>query len=168
MSEDAPKPAEEQAPPVRLLGQFIKDLSFEVPHAPEIYSIIRENPPEIPIGLDTSLRYLSPGNYEITLKMNIEASAGGKTAFIFEIAYAALVQIDESVVPSEAIHPILLIEIPRQLYPFVRQIISDMTYNGGFPPLMLQMVDFAQIYQRKFGVPSQPAAEQAPVGVALN
>ena len=168
MSEDAPTAAEAQLPPVRLLGQFIKDLSFEVPGAPEIYSLLRENAPEIPIGLDSTMRHLSEGSYEVVLKVNIEATVAGKTAFILEIAYGCVVEINESVVPNEAIHPLLLIEIPRQLFPFVRQIISDMTLNGGFPPLMLQMVDFAQIYQAKFGVTGQPIGENPPAGAAIN
>lgn len=168
MSEDAPQDAEaQQLPPVRMLGQFIKDLSFEVPGAPEIYSALRENPPEIPIGLDTSMRHLSEGTYEVVLKVNIEATVAGRTAFILELAYGCIVEVNESIVPNEAIHPLMLIEIPRQLFPFARQIISDMTLNGGFPPLMLQMVDFAQIYQAKFGVAGQPA-ERPPEGAAIN
>ena len=168
MSEDAPKDAEAQVPPVQMLGQFIKDLSFEVPQAPEIYDFLRENPPEIPIGLETSMRHLSAGSYEVTLKVNIEATAAGRTAFILEIAYGCLVEINENIVPNEAIHPLLLIEIPRQLFPFVRQIISDMTLNGGFPPLMLQMVDFAQIYQQRYGVTGQPVADRPAASDAIN
>ena len=168
MSEDAAKAAEAQLPPVRLLGQFIKDLSFEVPGAPDIYAVLRENPPELPIGLDTTMRHLSEGTYEVVLKVNIEATVAGRTAFILELAYGCVVEINESIVPSEAIHPLLMIEIPRQLFPFARQIIADMTVNGGLPPLMLQMVDFAQIYQAKFGVVGQPVAESPPAGTAIN
>jgi preprotein translocase subunit SecB len=150
------------------MGQFIKDLSFEVPQAPEIYSFLRQNPPEIPITLDTSMRHLSGGTYEVVLKVNIEATAANRPAFIFEIAYGAVVEINESMVPNEAIHPLLLIEVPRQLFPFVRQIISDMTVNGGFPPLLLQMVDFATIYHQKYGVAGQPVEERAPPNTTIN
>ncbi len=167
MSEDAPQDAESQLPPVRMVAQYIKDLSFEVPGAPEVYSALRESPPEIPIGLDTSMRHLSEGNYEVVLKVNIEATVAGRTAFIFELAYGCVVEVNEQIVPNEAIHPLMLIEIPRQLFPFARQLVCDMTLGGGFPPLMLQMVDFAQIYQAKFGVAGQPL-ETPPAGAAIN
>lgn len=160
--------AQAPVPTVRMLGQFIKDLSFEVPHAPEIFTILRQSPPDIPIGIDVSMRHVSDTTYEVTVSTNIEATAAGKPAFILELAYGCLVDVNEAAVPNEAIHPMLMMEVPRQIFPFVRQIVADMTVGGGFPPLLLQMVDFADLYRRKYGVPVQPVEQAPPAGASIN
>ena len=141
--------------PLRILGQFIKDLSFEVPHAPEIYSLIRDQGPEIPVSIDTNVRHMDGSTFEVTLSLHIEATLAGKKAFILEVAYGCVVEINTQIVPKEHVHPALLIEVPRQIFPFVRQIVTDATTNGGFPPLMLQMFDFAEMYGKKFGSGNQ-------------
>lgn len=149
------------ASPIRILGQYIKDFSFETPHAPEIFNILRTEAPEIPIGLDTVVRQLSGPSFEVTLSVQLEAVAAGKKAFILELAYAAVVEVNPEIVPQEHVHPILMIEVPRQLFPFVRQLVAEVTGAGGFPPLMLQIFDFADLYRKKFGDPlaAPPAAE---------
>lgn len=170
MSEatEAPNSTQDAAAmPLRLLAQYIKDLSFEVPQAPEIFNILRSTAPEIPTSLDTAMRHLGGNAYEVTLSAHVEAFAGGKTAFILEVEYACVVEVDEAAIPEQHIHPVLMMEIPRQMFPFVRQIVADMTLNGGFPPLMLQLVDFADLYRKKFGVAGQPV-ETAPAGTAIN
>ncbi|MBX7198376.1 MAG: protein-export chaperone SecB [Rhodospirillaceae bacterium] len=155
MQLDNPPPS-----PIRIMGQYIKDLSFETPHAPDIFAILRTEAPEIPIGLDTTVRHMAGSSFEVTLSVQLEAVAGGKKAFILELAYAAVVEVNPQMVPQEHVHPILMIEVPRQLFPFVRQLVSEITANGGFPPLMLQIFDFADMYRKKFGEPgAQPAAE---------
>ena len=160
--------ASQPVAPIRLLGQYIRDLSFEVPQAPEIFNILRQAAPEIPVSLDTDMRHLSGSTYEVTLSAHVEAFAAGKTAFILEVAYGCVVEINEQAVPEEHIHPILLIEVPRQMFPFVRQIVSDMTVNGGFPPLMLQIVDFTELYRNKFGVAVQKVARSDQVSPTIN
>ncbi len=157
---DAPSPEAMQLDtppqsPIRIMGQYIKDLSFETPHAPDIFATLRTEAPEIPIGLDTSVRQLSGPTFEVTLSVQLEAVAGGRKAFILELAYAAVVEVNPELVPQEHVHPILMIEVPRQLFPFVRQLVSEITGNGGFPPLMLQVFDFADMYRKKFGDPTQ-------------
>lgn len=156
MQLDNPPPS-----PIRIMGQYIKDLSFETPHAPDIFATLRTEAPEIPIGLDTNVRHLAGSSFEVTLSVQLEAVAGGQKAFILELAYAAVVEVNPQLVPQEHVHPILMIEVPRQLFPFVRQLVADITGNGGFPPLMLQVFDFADMYRKKFGDPTQapPAAE---------
>ena len=152
------------ASPIRILGQYIKDLSFETPLAPEIFTILRSEAPEIPIGLDTVVRHIGGTSFEVTLSVQLEAVvSGGRKAFILELAYSAAVEVNTQIVPQEHVHPILMIEVPRQLFPFVRQLVADITGNGGFPPLMLQVFDFADMYRKKFGDPNAaPPMEGAP------
>jgi preprotein translocase subunit SecB len=155
MQLDNPPPS-----PIRIMGQYIRDLSFETPHAPDIFATLRTEAPEIPIGLDTTVRHLSGSSFEVTLSLQLEAVAGGKKAFILELAYAAVVEVNPQLVPQEHVHPVLMIEVPRQMFPFVRQLVADITGNGGFPPLMLQVFDFADMYRKKFGDPTAaPPAE---------
>ncbi len=137
--------------PIRFLGQFVRDLSFEVPHAPEIFNDIRQRAPDIPVSFDVATRHVGGSTFEVSMNVNLQASVGEKPAFILELVYAGLVDVDLSAVPEDQLHAVLLIEIPRYLFPFVRQIVGDLTVNGGFPPLMLQMIDFMDLYRRKFG-----------------
>lgn len=173
MSEPSDLPPEsassgEQAPPlapIRIMGQYIKDLSFEVPGAPEIYSVLQREAPEIPISLDVAARNIGGSNFEVSLTIHLEAALPDRKAFILELVYCAAVDVNTQIVAEEHVHPLLMIEIPRQLFPFARQIVSDITGHGGFPPLQLQMVDFALLYRQKFGAPGQqqPAPEQPAV-----
>ncbi len=149
-STDAGASAEDQQPvaPIQFIGQYIKDLSFEAPHAPDIFQDLRQTSPDIPISIDCSVRDLKDNQHEVTLTVHLEATVGDKPAFILEVAYACVVVLGE--IPDEHIRPVLMIEVPRQMYPFVRQIVADVTVQGGFPPLMLQLVDFTDLYRRKF------------------
>lgn len=159
----APETADTSGIPVRFLGQFIKDLSFETPLAPEIFNILRQQAPSIPISLDTNVRQLEGPVFEVTLSVHLEAKAGDKTAFIMELVYGCVAEVNTAAVPQEYVHSLLLIEVPRHLFPFVRQLVSDITGNAGFPPLMLQMVDFADLYRKKFAnAEGQPVPEPAP------
>ena len=137
--------------PIRFLGQFIRDLSFEVPHAPEIFDDMRRTAPDIPVSFDIGARHTGGATFEVSINVSLRASVSERPAFILELAYAAMVEVDPRAVSEDQLHPALLIEIPRYLFPFVRQLVSDLTVGGGFPPLMLQMVDFVDLYRRKFG-----------------
>jgi preprotein translocase subunit SecB len=148
--------------PIRFLGQFIRDLSFEVPHAPEIFAELRQRAPDIPVSFDIGAKHAGGNTFEVTINASLHATVGEKTAFLLELAYAALVEVDPRGVAEDQLHPVLLIEIPRYLFPFVRQIIGDLTVGGGFPPLMLQMVDFVDLYRRKFGDQPQKIELLAP------
>src|SRR5689334_16932950 len=86
--------------PLRFLGQFIKDLSFETPHAPEIFNILRQQPPSIPISLDTNVRQLEGPVFEVTLAVHLEAKAGDKTAFIMELVYGCIAEVNTAAVPQ--------------------------------------------------------------------
>ena len=130
--------------PVVLNLQFTKDLSFEVPGAPEIYLTLREAP-QINIALDVQARRLQEGQetFEISLNIRADAKAGTQTAFIAELVYCGIFTLNG--VPPEMMEPILLVECPRLLFPFARNILADVTRDGGFPPVLLAPIDFVQL-----------------------
>lgn len=151
--------SEESQPvaPIQFIGQFVKDLSFEAPHAPEIFQDLRQTAPDIPISIDCAMRELKENQYEVMLNVHLEATVGDKAAFILEVSYGCVVSLGE--VPEEHVRPILMIEVPRQMYPFVRQIVAETTTAGGFPPLMLQLVDFMDLYRRKYATEEEQRRE---------
>ena len=160
-------PTQPSAPPLRFLGQYIKDLSFEVPLAPEIFNVMRQQGPDMDVTIDASVRQIEGPVFEVAIATSLNAKIGEKTAFIMELVYACVAEVNPQVVPQEYVHSLLLIEAPRHLFPFLRQIVAETTGNGGFPPLMLQMVDFAELYRRKFvdqagGEPQPDAGNMAP------
>lgn len=140
--------------PVVLNLQFTKDLSFEVPGAPQIYLNLREAP-RIDIALDVQARRLQEGQetYEISLQVRADAKTGdNQTAFIAELVYCGIFTLNG--VPAEMLEPVLLVECPRLLFPFARNILADVTRDGGFPPVLLAPIDFVQLWQSRRGQPS--------------
>lgn len=150
---------QQAASPLIITGQYIKDLSFEAPGAPEIFSKMNQQP-DIPINVDVQARRLQDNFFEVVLHFNATGKVGGETAFILELAYGAVVQINPP--QPEHAQPLLLIEAPRTMFPFARNIISDVTRDGGFPPLMLQPIDFVQLYRQRM----EQAAKQQTEGTA--
>jgi preprotein translocase subunit SecB len=127
-------------------NQYVKDLSFEAPAGPHALSGLEEMP-EISLDVDVAAGMLREKMFEVTLAMKAEARAKGETLFLAELAYAGVFNIGE--MPRDMVEPFLFIEAPRLLFPFVRQIIATVTRDGGFPPLMLQPIDFPELYRRK-------------------
>jgi preprotein translocase subunit SecB len=149
MSEaNTPNGAEATAggPPVVINAQYIKDLSFENPNAPG--SLVQQSAPQIELRVNVGARALTDALYEVQLSVNGTAKHEEETAFIVELSYGAVVTLNN--VPEEHIQAVLLIEVPRLLFPFARAIVSDVVRDGGFPPLMLQPIDFVDLYQRQF------------------
>ena len=143
--------------------QYIKDLSFEVPNAPAIYSTLRSQP-NVNINLDVNARRIQDGQdvFEVVLQIKAEAmEPAGQTAngaeptpvFIIELAYAGVFTLQG--VPENTVEPVLLVECPRMLFPFARNILSDTTRDGGFPPVLLQPIDFVALWQSRRGQTSQ-------------
>ena len=134
-------------PGIRILAQYIRDLSFESPHAPE--SLRAGGPqPQIDLGVELNARGRDDGYFEVELKLTARALREPDTVFHVELVYAGLFQIVG--VSDTDLEPVLMVECPRYLFPFARRIISDLTAEGGFPPFMLEPLDFAGIYaQRK-------------------
>ncbi|SOD92304.1 protein-export chaperone SecB [Caenispirillum bisanense] len=141
---------------IAIAGQYIKDLSFEVPGAPQIFSQMQKAP-EIPISVDVQVAQLGGNHYEVTIHFDIKATVGDKPGFVMELVYGAVVQANA---PQEHLHPLLLIEAPRLMFPFCRNLIADITRDGGFPPLMLQPIDFVQLYRQRAEAAQRARAEE--------
>jgi preprotein translocase subunit SecB len=145
--------------PLVLNIQYTKDLSFEVPNAPAIYTILR-SAPQVNINLDVQVRKIQEDQpiYEVTLAARAEATlppaaANGATedkpmvVFIADLSYAGIFTL--AGVPENQVEPILLVECPRLLFPFARNILADVTRDGGFPPVMLGPIDFVGLWQSR-------------------
>ncbi len=143
------------APSMRIVAQYLKDLSFENPNAPESLKAGAPSP-NVDISVNVNAKTLSDTDFEVELHLETKAANDDKIAFAAEIIYAGLFHIEN--VPKEALHPVVLIECPRVLFPFARQILAHATQQGGFPPLMLDPIDFAGMYQQRLAQ-QQPGGE---------
>ncbi len=130
---------------VTLNMQYIRDMSLEVPNAPEIFSKLTTQP-QISVDLNIDVNKLNENQYEVTLNLRLNAEIDSQKLFIFELAYAAACTVQ---LPEEKKEPVLFIEIPKLLFPYARQVISSNLANAGLPPLMLSPVDFAAVYKSK-------------------
>ncbi|MEQ1931685.1 MAG: protein-export chaperone SecB [Parvularculaceae bacterium] len=131
-------------PSLAVKAQYLKDLSFENPNAP--MSFQDGGQPAFEVDVNVNARGLGPNNYEVELSVSARARRGDVVAFVVETAYAGVFEIRN--VPQEQIEIIMLVECPRILFPFARQIVADATRNGNYPPLMLEPIDFFAVYQR--------------------
>ncbi|HBH25989.1 MAG TPA: protein-export chaperone SecB [Rhodospirillaceae bacterium] len=137
---------------VMVHAQYLRDLSFENPHAPQS---LRggAGAPEMDVKIGIDARQIpgdDPGLHEVVLSLRAEATRGEQKMFIAEMTYGVAVGVGEGAVPEDKLHPLLHIEIPRMAFPFARQILADATVRGGYPPLLLQPVDFAALYHERF------------------
>ena len=135
----------QEQPSLRILGQYLKDLSFENPNTPQ--SLSQETAPDIAVSVNVNARPLAANDFEVELHLEAKATANDKVAFAAELVYAGAFRLENF--PQQMLHPAVLIECPRLLFPFARQILAEATRNGGFPPLMLDPIDFAAMYQRR-------------------
>jgi preprotein translocase subunit SecB len=170
----SPQPTAQPAQPLVVNIQYVKDLSFEVPGAPQIYSQLKVQP-QVSINLDVQARRIQEGQsvFEVAIVIRAEAhdnsaQANGQlvspqsaspqsaspqsasqmpTVFVAELTYAGVFTL--SGLPDNAIEPVLLVECPRILFPFARNILSDVTRDGGFPPVLLQPIDFVALWQSR-------------------
>ena len=133
------------SPSVRIVTHFIRDLSFENVAAQE--GTQAQGKPEINVTVHLDATGAGENRYQVAMKINATAKAAETTRFITELDYVGLFEITN--VPQEHIHPFLFIECPRQILPYARRVISDVTRDGGYPPLMLDNVDFAALYRQK-------------------
>jgi preprotein translocase subunit SecB len=172
MSETSPQAGAQQRPPLVVNIQYVKDLSFEVPGAPQIFTQLRAQP-SVNINLDVQARRVQEGQdvFEVSLLIRAEAQeaqeqAGGNgagpapnTVFVAEMTYSGVFTL--SGLPENAIEPVLLVECPRLLFPFARNLLADVTREGGFPPVLLQPIDFVALWQarRAQGQAQAPGAQ---------
>ncbi|MES2677770.1 MAG: protein-export chaperone SecB [Pseudomonadota bacterium] len=133
---------------VRINSQYVKDLSFEVPNAPEIF-LTPTLKPDITLSIDIDAKRLSVNAFEVILKVTAQAVGNDKIIFICELSYAGVFTLDEKIQDQKEVEEILLIYCPNILFPFARKIIAGCTIDGGFPPLMLEPIDFADLYQKR-------------------
>lgn len=148
---DNNSPNPETQPSLHVLGQYVKDLSFENPgHAPV------QTQPNIDLGIDVNAKPVSENVYEVSLRMKAEAKADQAVLFISELVYAG--QFELTNVAEDQLEPMLLIECPRLLFPFARRIVAEITREGGFPPLLIDPVDFVHLYRSQLSQNSEPTA----------
>ena len=137
---------EQSLPPLLVNLQYIKDLSFEVPNAPAIFVDMQTVQPEIGVKVNIHANPIQGSTFEVSLHLNIDAKLGDKTAFLLELVYGGVFTLN---VPPDHVQPMLLIECPRLLFPFARNIVSDTTRDGGFPPMLLQPIDFVSLFRAR-------------------
>lgn len=126
-------------------GQYIKDLSFENPHAPQSLSAVNSRP-TIDVNVDLKAQKLQEDFYEMTLHISARASTEGSVLFLVDLAYSGLFQVNN--IPEDRIEPLIMIDCPFVLFPFARRVVADVTRDGGFPPLMLDPIDFHALYMQ--------------------
>ena len=148
------EPNPEQLPQLSVVGQYIKDFSFENPNAPKSLAGSQEAP-QINIQINVNAAPMSDTDIEVVLMIAGKAETGGSLMFNFELAFGGVFRIRN--VPQESLNAVVLIECPRLLFPFAREIIATTVRNGGFPPLLLDPVDFVALYRQKMA--QMPAAE---------
>lgn len=141
-------PTPDAAPPQAQFGvlvQYIKDFSFENPNAPA--SLTQQGQqPNVNVQINVGATNLGGPDFEVALTTEVKAEINGSVLFALELVYAGIFRIEN--MPSENLHPFVMIECPRLLFPFVREIVATTTRNGGFPPVWLEPVDFVGLYRQ--------------------
>lgn len=145
-SGNAPQAAEGAPPGMAINIQYVKDLSFEVPGAPDIFVQVRQAP-QVQVNLDVNARRVADGAFEVVLSIRAEAKVDDKACFIAELDYAGVFTL--TAIPQDMLEPVLLVEAPRLLFPFARAIMSDVTRESGFPAVLLQPIDFLALWQSR-------------------
>lgn len=157
MTNGGPEP-QMAMPQLGILLQYVKDFSFENPNAPRSIAPSGQQP-AININISVDATPLTETDVEVTLRLDGKAELQGLLLFGFELLYAGVFRIQN--VPADSLQPTVLIECPRLLFPFAREIVASATRNGGFPPLLLEPVDFVAVYRQRMAA-SQPAAAMPP------
>lgn len=150
-----PVPGADQ-PRLNVVSQYVKDLSFENPEGPRPIANTAQNS-RINVGINVQARRVSQTDMEVSIKFEASAKDGDRTIFATELVYAGVFRFMN--IPEAQIEPLAMTECPRLLFPFARQILADATRNGGFPPLLLDPVDFAAMYRERLKRGSQGDAQ---------
>ena len=129
-------------PSIGLIAQYVKDLSFENPNAPSVYQW--QTQPDIDVQFNISTDPVNEEVHEVALKITVKATTESGTAFAVDMVYGALFGMRN--VPDEQVRPFMLAEAPRLIFPFARRVLADAVRDGGFPPLMLDPIDFGSLY----------------------
>ena len=143
----------ENAPEIAVITQYVKDLSVESPNAPTVFQW--QVQPQVDVGFNINVNNVSDEVHEVILKVNVTARSENGVHFAVDLSYAGLIGLRH--LPEDAVGPFLLIEAPRMLFPFVRQIVADAVQHTGFPPLLLEPIDFNAVFIQQLA--QQQAAE---------
>lgn len=136
---------EDTSPTVGLISQYVKDFSFENPNAPAVYQW--QTQPQIDVQFNIGANQLADDVHEVVLKIDVKAESDDQVAFQVELAYAGLFGLRN--IPEDQVQPFLLAEAPRLIFPFARRVLADAVRDGGFPPLMLEPIDFGALYMQQ-------------------
>jgi preprotein translocase subunit SecB len=153
MSETNGGPQPQAMPQIGVLAQYVKDLSFENPNAPRSMAPTGQQP-TINIQVNVDAAPIAATDFEVTLRLEGKAESQGMLLFGFELVFAGAFRIQN--VPPDSVQPVVLIECPRLLFPFAREIVATAVRNGGFAPLLLDPIDFVSLYRQRLAA-AQPA-----------
>jgi preprotein translocase subunit SecB len=151
-------PVPDAPPQLNVLAQYVKDFSFENPNAPRSLTPGQAQP-SINIQINVNAKPLADSDYEVELKLEGRAEGSGNVLFSFDLLYGGVFRLQN--IPQDNIHPVMMIECPRLLFPFAREIIAAAVRHGGFPPLLIDPVDFVALYRQRMSElqPQQPAVQ---------
>jgi preprotein translocase subunit SecB len=147
-------------PQIGVLAQYVKDLSFENPNAPRSLAPSTQQP-AINIQVNVDAVPLNETDVEVALTIEGKAESQGLVLFVVELVFAGVFRVQN--VPADSMQAVVLIECPRLLFPFAREIIATATRNGGFAPLLLNPIDFVALYRQRLA-----AAQTSPASQPLN
>ena len=147
------------APALVVNAQYIKDLSFEAPTTPAVFAVLQRQQPQITLNINVAATPMQQGMFEVVLNIKAECKAGETVCFILELDYGGLFTLN---VEEQYRQAVLLIECPRMLFPFARHLVSVVSRDGGFPPVMIGPIDFVALYQQRL---QEVQAGQTPGGV---
>jgi preprotein translocase subunit SecB len=134
-------------PALNALAQYCKDFSFENPNAPRSLQQQSEGP-QINLQVNVAAKQLDSADFEVDLTLEGNAKVGGKDVlFAFELTYSGVFRVQN--IPEDQLHPVVMIECPRLLFPFARQMVAEAVRNGGFPPLYIDPIDFVALYRQR-------------------
>ena len=150
------------APSVGVISQYVKDFSFENPNAPAIYQV--QGQPQFDVQFNIGSAEVAQDVHEVVLKIDVRAETEGQVAFVVDLAYAGLFAIRN--IPADQLQPFLLGEAPRLLFPFARRVLADAVRDGGFPPLMLEPIDFNGLYYQQLEERAGAAGQAGEIGQA--
>lgn len=146
-------------PSMQVLGQYIRDLSFENPNAPASLQQQQKGQPKLDIDIKIEVRQVADKVHEVTLHLENRLAIEASVLFNLELSYAAAFQIEH--MPPEMMHQVLRVQCPTLMFPFLRRLVADLTRDGGFPPLYLDPIDFAQLYMREMSKTAKTEGRQA-------
>jgi len=156
MTNGGPEP-QMAMPQIGVLAQYVKDLSFENPNAPRSMAPSSQQP-AINIQINVDAAPMSDTDVEVTLRLEGKAESQGMLLFGFELVFSGVFRIQN--VPADSMQAVILIECPRLLFPFAREIVANVTRNGGFPPLLLEPIDFVSLYRQRLAAAQPPQGAQ--------